>query len=234
MHLTFIDQSAATGKSPVHRASAAGKLLMVVVTVSCMLAAKSPAFYAGALMLLLALAMIARLPLWGLLELLLYPVLFSAVFAFSGLAPVGMRLLAVARSATAALAVLILFATTGYAEVFAAFRLALPGLLVDVLLLTYRSFFILIREMQRTLLAIKLKGGSRPAAVVQNVRTAGSVMGLTALHALEMSERMHKVLLLRGYKGIIPTSRPWWRMNGFDLLPVAIAVALVMLAITQG
>lgn len=232
MHLEFFDQSATAGNSPLHRASAAGKLLVVAAAVGGMLFARSPAFYAGALALLLILALVARLPLPALLELLAYPVVFAALFAFSGLLPRDLRLLAVARSATAALAVLVLFATTSYAEVFTALRLVLPSLLADVLLLTYRSFFVLLRELRRTLLAIKLKGGGRPAAIVHNVRAAGAVMGLTALHALEMSERMHRVLLLRGYRGVIPTSRLWWRMNAYDLLPVGAAGLLITLALT--
>lgn len=230
MHLEFFDQSA-TGHSLLHRASAASKLMLVAAAVAGMLLARSPAYYAGALVLLLVLAALARLPAGALLELLAYPVLFAAAFAFSGLIPRDMRLVAVARSATAALAVFILFATTSYAEVFAACRLVLPGLLADVLLLTYRSFFILLRELQRTLLAIRLKGGLRPAAILRNVGTAGAVMGLTALHALEMAERMHRVLQLRGYRGVIPTSRLWWRPNGCDLIPAAAAAALIGLAL---
>lgn len=232
MDLAFFDHSAVTGRSPLHRASAAGKLVLLAAAVGGMLVAHRPAFYAWALALLAALMALARLPWRACLEVLLYPVAFAAVFAWSGLVPKDLRWLAVARSATAAAATLLLFATTGYAEVFAALRLCMTPLLADVLLLTYRSFFILMREVDRVLRAIRLRGGGRPAAVLRNLATLGPVLGLTALHALEMAERMHRVLLLRGYRGTIPTSRPWWRMGAADAVPLLAAAALAFLAWT--
>lgn len=231
MHLDYFDRQAVLGQSPVHRASTLSKLLLVAAVVAGMLLARSPAFYGGAAGILLALALTARLRLGPLLHMLLYPALFAAIFAISGLVLTSQRWLVVARSLTTAGAVLLLFATTSYFEVFAALRWLLPGILGDVLLLTYRSFFILARELQRTLQAVRLKGGVGPMALARNVRTGGAVIGLTTLHALELSERMHHALMLRGYRGAIPTARIWWRTTPCDWLTGAAAAAILLLAL---
>lgn len=230
-HLDFLDRTAALGHSPLHRASALSKLVLVAAVIGAMLSGAAPSFYLAAIALLLGLAWVARLPLKAFLELLAYPVVFAGVFAVSGLVPAGeARWVVVARSATVALAVLLLFATTFYGDVFAALRLVMPGVLGDVLLLTYRSFFILARELQRTLTAIRLKGGGRGLSLAHHVRTVGAVMGLTAVHALEMAERMHRILALRGYRGVIPAGRAWWRPTPDDWLPILAAATVVALA----
>lgn len=205
--------------------------MLVAAVVAAMLSGPAPSFYLAATALLLGLVWIAGLPLVQFLELLAYPVVFAGVFAVSGLVPAGeARWAVVGRSATVATAVLLLFATTFYGDVFAAMRPVMPGVLADVLLLAYRSFFILARELQRTLTAIRLKGGGRGLALAHHVRTVGAVMGLTAVHALEMAERMHRILTLRGYQGVIPTGRAWWRPTPDDWLPVLAAATVAALA----
>lgn len=175
-------------------------LLGLVAAVALALAARLPPrwFAARAGSVLLAVALFA-LPLpflldgpepawqWG-------PLRFSPHGA-------EVSLLLVARAVTIVTLTLTLLVTTpSDALLKAAHALGVPGLLVQVSLMTYRYLFVLADELRRLRTAIRVRG-FRFRATRHSYRTAGHVAGVLLVRGHERAERVHHAMRCRGFDG---------------------------------
>ncbi len=221
MELAQIDLWATSGKSAWHRASALGKLFATILLIAAVVISNDwRVLLAIYFALLLAIAS-ARLPVFKIALIGAYPAIFTILFALSQTGGWNVTLLILARALTAALAMLLLIATTPYVEIFAALSRLLPSLLADGLLVTYRSFFILLETFGRLLVSLRLRG-AYSRWKWKGFQELAEIVGVTFLHALDLAEHSHAVLRLRGYAGRIPSSDRWRRVNANDLLPVAL------------
>jgi cobalt/nickel transport system permease protein len=159
-----------------------------------------------------------------------YPALFTILFALSQTGGWPVVLLVLLRALTAAMAMLLLITTTPYVDIFAALGRILPSLLADGLMMTYRSFFILLETFGKLLTGIRLRGAYSPWKP-KGFSQMAEVIGITFLHALDLAEHSHAVLHLRGYSGRIPASRRWQQVNRNDLLPLLFALSAVTLTL---
>jgi cobalt/nickel transport system permease protein len=96
---------------------------------------------------------------------------------------------------------LVLWATAPPAETFkAAHALRVPGLLVQLLGLTYRYVFLLAEELGRLRIALRVRGyRNRPN--LHSYRTVGHVAGTLLVRGAERAERVGQALRCRGFDG---------------------------------
>lgn len=234
MELAQIDQWAVGGASVWHRASALGKLIATALTIAAVIAADDWRVLAALYGAIFAAIASARLPVLKIALIGAYPALFTLLFALSQTGGWDVALLILARALTAALAMLLLITTTPYVDVFAALGRVLPALLADGLLVTYRSFFILLETFGRLVIGLRLRG-AYSRWKWKGFTQMAEVIGVTFLHALDLAEHSHAALHLRGYAGRIPASERWRRVNANDALPLALgAGALVMALVVRG
>ncbi len=234
MELAQIDQWAVGGASSWHRSSALAKLVATGLLIAAVVSANDwralALIYAGVFLAIVA----ARLPVLKIALLGAYPALFTLLFALSQTGGWGVVVLILFRSLAAALSMLLLITTTPYVDIFAALGHVLPGLIADGLLVTYRSFFILLQSFSRLVTGLRLRG-AYSRYKWKGFTQMAEVVGMTFLHALDLAEHSHAVLHLRGYTGRIPASNRWRRMSANDLLPISFGVgALIVSLVVRG
>jgi cobalt/nickel transport system permease protein len=224
--LAQIDHIASAGRSPWHRASALGKLLVAAGAVLL-------AVFAPGLPLALALyaigclvALTSRLPLRLLAAAAGYPLLFAALFValrWDGSWENALRL--ALRPLTASVFVVWLVGTTPYPDLFAPLSRVLPRATGDGLFLTYRALFELLARAERMFRALHLRAAEKLPAR-RRLPMAGEGLGTLVLHGFERSQRMYAVMLLRGHSGRICGCRHYAEWSRADLW-VALAAAVV-------
>ena len=206
--------------SAVSRVDPRWKLAGLVLAAGCVAALRGVLPCLAGLAGALALVALARLPLgWylgrvGAAALLvgLFAVVLPFLPAEGGpvweVGPVAVSargLEAAARLCLKALALvtvmLVLWATAPPAETFkAAHALRVPGLLVQLLVLTYRYLFLLAEEFGRLRTALRVRGfRSRPN--LHGYRTVGHVAGTLLVRGAERAERVGHALRCRGFDG---------------------------------
>ncbi len=131
-------------------------------------------------------------------------------------------LLLAARAVTVVTLSLTLLATTpSDALLKAAHSLGIPGLLVQVGLMTYRYLFVLADELQRLRIAVRVRG-FRNRATRHSYRTAGQVAGALLVRGHERAERVHQAMRCRGFDGTFRS------LTAFHTQPADVAAFLVV------
>jgi cobalt/nickel transport system permease protein len=82
----------------------------------------------------------------------------------------------------------------------AAHALRIPGLLVQLGLLTYRYVFVLADELARLRIALRVRG-YRNRANRHSYRTAGNIAGMLLVRGSERAERVAQAMRCRGFDG---------------------------------
>jgi cobalt/nickel transport system permease protein len=82
----------------------------------------------------------------------------------------------------------------------AAHSLRLPGLLVQLALLTYRYVFVLADELRRLRIALRVRG-YRNRVRRHSYRTAGHLAGTLLVRGYERAERVGQAMRCRGFNG---------------------------------
>jgi urocanate hydratase len=161
----------------------------------------------------------------------LYPVFFAGIFALSwiGRDPL-FALTILAKAFSAGLVASTLITTTPFVDIFAAVSRVMPAIVSDALFMGYRSFFILINQLQDLLRAVRLRGGAG-SGLVQQLRTYGQVLGVVILHSADMTERMYQVMIVRGYSQRIESTRDWPPPRPLDFLLMAYSGAVFLLVL---
>lgn len=103
------------------------------------------------------------------------------------------------RAVTVVTLTLTLLATTPLdALLKAAHALGIPGLLVQIGLMTYRYLFLLADELQRLRVAVRVRG-FRNAASRHAYQTAGQVAGTLLVRGHDRADRVHHAMRCRGF-----------------------------------
>jgi len=100
----------------------------------------------------------------------------------------------------ATLALVILATAPLDATLKAMHALKVPGLLVQLLLLTYRYIFVLTDELARLRIAVRVRG-YRNRVSRHSYRTIGHVAGTLLVRGYERSERVGQAMRCRGFDG---------------------------------
>jgi len=213
--------------SPLRRIDPRWKLagLVVLTVATASLRHLGPAVVAfGAALLLAALG---RLPArWlgarlAIAALFLSPFVISLPFLLRGreastslgplLVPYGLAvaLLLTLKGMAVVTTMLVLLATAPLdATLKAARALHVPGLLVQLGLLTYRYLFVLGSELHRIRVALRVRG-YRNRATRHSYRTVGHVAGTLLVRGVERAERVGQAMRCRGFDGRFRSLTPF-------------------------
>lgn len=200
MDVRLVDTVSTSGSSPLHGASPRTKALAAALVVASAAVTTNLFVCTGIALIVVAAAVLSRLPLRPYLSLAAYPALFAALFAWASAPDALAGALVVAKAVTAALAVVLVLFTTPYPQVFSSVQRALPGLVGDALFMTYRAIFILGEKMDDLVVAARLRSGAGRHPVRSALATVRA-LGNLVLYAFDLAQREYDVLALRGYSG---------------------------------
>ncbi len=228
--LFAIDRWGGTGSSWLHRASTPAKLLSVFILISILVVSRDAAALAVVGVGVLAALVSARLPLVPVLGLALGPILMSSLFAITRLGGSWeSALVIVEKGAITCLTMLILVSTTPRTDLFRALRRIFPARLADIVLLAYRSVFVLLERALETRQALRLRGN--PVRWPKQIQRSALVVGLAFLRANELASEQYAAMQLRGYPGYSSTSLEWRRHADLFLLSAVALTAVAALAL---
>ena len=108
------------------------------------------------------------------------------------------------------------------ANLKAARALYVPGLLVQLTLLSYRYVFVLVDELSRLRIALRVRG-YRNRANLHSYRTIGAVTGTLLVRGWERGERVGHAMRCRGFDG---------RFRSLSEFHTTIADVLMFLVVT--
>lgn len=207
MELAALDNVAVNHHCWLQRCSLAAKVGFVVVALALLITSRSLGFLGLQLLVVLGLALSNRLPIRMFFGLLAFPLIFSGIIALSlGDVPVG--LLLVGRALAAAGAVVVVFLTTPPMRLLAFISAPLPGVFGELLYFTYRSFFLLWQSLDKTITAVRLRGGFAPKGL-KRLKVAAEIYGTTLVRGWDMAGRQYMLLRLRGLEQGLAIQRSW-------------------------
>jgi cobalt/nickel transport system permease protein len=206
--------------SPVSRLDPRWKLAALIPAAGVVAALRGLGPSAAALAGAVLLAALARLPRrWYLVRvavMLLVLALFVGFLPFTRhagetpwqvgpveVSPRGVELAAgiTARAVAVLTLVLVLWATAPWEVTLkAAHALRVPGLVVQLVALTYRYLFLLGEEVGRLRIALRVRG-YRNRANLHSYRTVGHVAGTLLVRSSERAERVGQAMRCRGFDG---------------------------------
>jgi cobalt/nickel transport system permease protein len=221
MHIASVDHMATSGESFLHRARPVTKVSISFLFLFALIFSNH--IYKVVLLLFVPVIFIllSRVNFKEIIHLALYPVIFSLLFALIQLQQSWIAAaMVMIKALGAALNMLVLITTTPYTDIFAVFSYVLPSIIVDVFIFTYRSFFILLDNIENMVKSIRLRGGFHPMKLLFNLKNMAGALGVMIIHAFEMSERLYRIYALRGYNGKIPITREWGPLQRDDVLLV--------------
>jgi cobalt/nickel transport system permease protein len=109
----------------------------------------------------------------------------------------------------------------------AAHSLRVPGLLIQMAVLTYRYLFLLADELARLLVALRVRGYRlRPRP--QRLRMAGHLTGIVLVRGYERAERVGQAMRCRGFDG------RYRSLTAFRTTWVDVAAFLLILGVAGG
>ena len=204
-----MDTSATLGRSALHRTVPAAKLVAFALVLGSVIVSTNVLLVAAICLSLVAVTAALRLPMKPILLLAAYPGLFAALFAFAAATDLLSATLIVAKAVTAALVAVMLMFTTPYPQVFAPVQRMVPAVIADALLMTYRSLFLLLEKFSHTLTAARLRAGIVGRSPIRSAATITRSLGGVLLYSIDLSQRTHDIMHLRGYDGrLVVTPQP--------------------------
>lgn len=231
MDIGRVDISATRGRSALHRTAPVAKLVAFAAIVAAVVLSANVLVLAGVALALAGIALGHRLPVRTMFALAAYPGIFAAVFAFAASADLLSAALIVLKAVTAALAAVLLMFTTPYPQVFAPVQRVVPGIIGDVVLMTYRSLFLLLDAFSHTLRAARLRSGLVGVQPIRSARTITRTLGGVLLYSIDLSQRTYDVMRLRGYDGRLVVSPQRSVSRRLDARAVAVSVAVLAVAL---
>ncbi len=138
IQLSYLDYSAAEGKSRLHRLSPKLKIMGMAFVLLGIVTLRDLSGLLLLYMVLLTLFFISRIPL-KIFSLTLYPLIFAFLFIFISGFQIFFILLIFLKVLCGSTGVVLLLATTPYPSIFRALGRVLPSIFVTALFLTYRS-----------------------------------------------------------------------------------------------
>lgn len=135
--------------------------------------------------------------------------------------------LAMKTVALVTLALTLLASAPLHVSLAAAGRLGVPRLLVHLMLLTYRYVFLLLDELNRLRIALRVRG-FRNAMTGHAYRTVGQVTGTLLVRGTERAERVAQAMCCRGFDGHFRTT------TVFRTRPADVAMVLLLVGVCGG
>ncbi len=234
--------------SPFARYDARWKLATIAFAIGATASLRSPGANAGALAMALLLVCLARVPSkWlgarlAVLLLTLLPFVLILPFTVDHGGPSfplwGFRLsldgviagfsILCKTLALVTLSLTMLASTPFHTILHAAQRLRVPGLLILLSSLSYRYIFLLLDELNRLRIAVRVRG-FRNRANRHSYNTVGQITGTLLVRGSERAERVAQVMRCRGFDGRFRALDEFATCGSDVVVSVAISCVFVLL-----
>jgi cobalt/nickel transport system permease protein len=138
------------------------------------------------------------------------------------------------RVATCVSAVVLLFLTTPQQVLFKSLRtVGVPKIYVFTLEMTYRYIFLLMNLVRELYIAKKART-IKARRMFEEQKWVGERIGYTLIRSLDMSEKVHKAMMSRGYNGDVKLMHEF-KMRNRDYISgvVAISMSVVLVLISH-
>lgn len=232
MWIAFLDHLSYNLDSFWHRTNAFSKIIFLIFVITAVIFSTNSFFILAVFLLLLLFMKLSHLPVLRLGVLLLYPLFFGLVFALSRIGEAAaFPVVTLLRAVTAASAILLVLSTTPYVTFFATLQHGLPMAIGDVLLITYRSFFLMLDSFRNTIKMARLRGAYRFLGLTRNLSLAGRLLGHSFIHAYEANETTQLAMNVRGYEGQIVTAKRPTAIRINDFLAIGFGILLLVLGV---
>jgi cobalt/nickel transport system permease protein len=143
---------------------------------------------------------------------------------------ISMAVIFTMRVATCVSAVVLLFITTPQQVLFKSLRtIGVPRLYVLTLEMAYRYIFLLM-DMVREMYVAKRARTIRSRSMFEEQKWVGGRMGYTLIRSIDMSEKVHKAMMSRGYNGDVKVMQQF-QMQNRDYVAAAAAISLSILLV---
>jgi cobalt/nickel transport system permease protein len=223
--------------SPLRRLDARWKLAALLLTIAAAAVVRSWPAAVAALGLAMVLAVLGRLPpRWAatriglaalFVALFVAPLPFfwpsSPAWTFSPAGATAAAVLILKAAAVVALSLVLLATAPLEVNLKAAHALRVPGLLVQLTLLSYRYLFLLADELGRIRIALRVRG-FRNRANVRSYRVVAGASAALLVRGWERAERVGQAMRCRGFDGRF-RSLDDFRTRAVDVLAFALIVA---------
>lgn len=191
------------GSSPIHVRDVRVKVLLTLGALVAVATTNPvrPAAAAAYLGLLVAAALLARLPLTGVLARAAIVLPFSATFALLSylLGDPDRAVSVLVKSYISAVAVLVLAGTTPLPRLLHGLeRMGAPRMLVQVLQFLYRYLFVISEQAQHMRLAAGCRGGA--AGLRSRFQAAAGALATLFGKSYARAEGIHRAMLARGFR----------------------------------
>lgn len=143
---------------------------------------------------------------------------------------VNMAVIFTMRVATCVSAVVLLFITTPQQVLFKSLRsVGVPKVYVLTLEMAYRYIFLLM-DMVREMYSAKKARTIKSRSMFEEQKWVGGRMGYTLIRSIDMSEKVHKAMMSRGFNGDVKVMKQLNMINR-DYFAIAAAISLSVLLV---
>jgi cobalt/nickel transport system permease protein len=230
--VAIVDYWSTSGRSFLHRAGPAAKVLMAAGFVAAVVTTRNVALLVAIYVTCVALLAIVRVPPLKVMAIASYPAFFALLFVISEWDGTWQTpALIFGRALAAATSLVTLLATTPYPRVFGLLSRFLPHIVGEALFLTYKSVFILLDMAGSVVTATRVRSGVQIRHPLVNLRNLSLAAGKLLIHAFDRSEREYDIMVVRGYRGQVAAPERIWQGLATDALPVALGAAALAAAI---
>jgi len=233
MDVTIVDYYANHGKSFLHKAGAACKIIFTALVIASIITTNELYILLGIYLALVTLVVWTSLPVIKIITIAAYPAVFALIFAFAvwngNWTRAGVIIL---KALSAALAMVLLIVTTPYPDVFNTLRPFLPKIIAEAMFVTYRSIFILLELTDELIKALRVRGGITKRKYLTNIKNFSSGIGLLLVKGFDFSEKFYGMMNVRGYGGRISGRSAKKVVGSGDILAVLIGLIIFGLTIT--
>jgi len=239
-------------KSFLSRVSPWTKAALLVMVVVAVTVTRNPVVVLGLYLAVLALYVLARLPVGKLFGWYLFPLIFvlslvgilawtqpgMPVFGFSvagipiTLTDQGILLVVnlSEKTLTTVTFSLLFLMTTRYEHLTGMISRVFPSPIDQIFLMAYRFFFLTLDMVGSILKAVRSRGGGLVRGITTQAALFAEVFGLVFIRSLDRAERVERAMVARGYTGSYVGTTPVPRPR---IAEVA-ALALCVLALVAG
>ena len=204
MKFVDIDYYAMTGDSLLHKSKTGLKLIWVALLIFLVVAVNDYQYLLPVYMVMFSYIALSKLPKKMVFMLSIYPLLFVLFLIFSITnITLSFLILIFLKVLIASTAMILLFTTTSYKDLFSTLNNILPGFLVTTFFLLYRAIFILWTTVENIQQALYLRGGLSIKNPKRSLKVFGNALGFLVIRSIESSEKMYEGMYIRGHSNKI-------------------------------
>jgi len=127
----------------------------------------------------------------------------------------------------------IMLSTSSFRDMAAALRaLHVPDKMLNIILFTYRYFFVFFEDLRKMRVALTLRG-FRNRSSIKSLRSSANLAGSILVRSYEQTERIYRAMLLRGYSGRILSYKQFKAGAGDVFLSLAIFIIPLIILLAE-